>query len=101
MPHARNTDPATSHEAAASITLEHLTKTKRAILAILTIPMTDDHLQDAYNIAVRKGIAPPASQSGIRSRRNELTQEGLIEPIGHLVKTTGRRAIIWTTKKDN
>jgi len=44
---------------------------------------------------------PPASQSGIRSRRNELTQDGLIEPIGYLVKTTGRRAIIWTTKKDN
>ncbi len=102
MPHARHTDPNTSHEAAASISIGQLTATKRAILAILNVPLTDQQLEEVYALAVTATAAPYASPSSIRTRRNELFRQGLIEPIGYGKTTSKRRAIIWqTTKKDN
>lgn len=95
MPHARHTDPTTSHEAAKSLTHTHLTETKKVILAILNEPHTDEELQTMFDVATRLELAPKASLSSIRSRRNELYREGLIEPIGYGKTIANRRAIIW------
>jgi hypothetical protein len=92
MPAARHTDPQTSHEAAASV--NNVTETQQVILRVFREfgPMCDASL-----VARLRLLAPLlASESGIRSRRAELTRLGLIEDSGELVKlSSGRRAIVW------
>jgi len=95
MPHARNTDPITSHEAAAGLDPVSLTKTKQAILNLLAVPMTDDQIRAAYGELVALGLAPAASESGLRTRRSELHQHGFIKPVGYGQSGYKRRAIIW------
>ena len=91
MPHARHTDPHTSHQAAASV--DNLSETKQAILKALTHPRTDVDLISAYNNL--KG-APRASESGIRSRRAELVVAGLVRDTGlRAVLASGRKAVLW------
>lgn len=91
MPFARLTDPATSHEAAESVS--NVSETQKYILKALNHPRTDPDLAEAYlNL---KG-APKASLSGIRSRRAELVAKGLVKDTGDRVKLeSGRRAIVW------
>lgn len=91
MPHARHTDPTTSHEAAASV--GNLTATKQAILKALVRPGTDvDIIQRYKNLHG----APTASESGIRSRRAELVVAGLVLDTGSRAKLpSGRTAIVW------
>ena len=97
MRHARELDPITSWEAAASSTEEHTTKTQIAILAILRWqPQTDTEIVRAYRDLEDFGDVPRASESGIRSRRAELVAKGLVEESGEYRKTdSGRRAIVW------
>lgn len=95
MPHARKTDPKTSHEAAASVNLNAMTATKKMIYAILQEPFTDEQVAELYANAVRLDLAPKASLSGIRSRRNELYREGLIEAVAYGKTESNRRAIVW------
>lgn len=91
MPHARHTDPHTSHEAAAQV--DNLTATKQAILKALNHPRTDVDLISAYQSLYG---APRASESGIRSRRAELVAAGLVQDTGERIKlASGRRAIVW------
>lgn len=92
MPFARTTDPETSHEAAQSIT--NITPLKQEILQRLMTPMTDADL-----IAViRNGSRLLVTESGVRSRRAELVQAGLVKDTGERVKlATGRSAIVWGT----
>lgn len=100
MPHARLTDPETSHEAADSV--RNLTLTKKAIISIFEKynALTDDHLQIAYRALVSGGDAPRASESGIRSRRAELVAAGILEDSGHRIALEfGRSAILWTLTK--
>ena len=101
MRHARTLDPVTSHEAAASSTEEHTTKTKLAILAILAYgEMTDTEIVNAYRDLEDFGDVPRASDSGIRSRRAELVDEGKIRPTGYYRKSpSGRRCNIWELVK--
>lgn len=92
MPHARKTDPLTSYMAAASISEESLTETKRFILKALNRPRTDVGLIEAY----RNMRAPLASDSGLRTRRAELVDAGLIVDSGEREKmASGRMAIVW------
>jgi hypothetical protein len=94
MPHARLTDPGTSHEAADSV--GNLTETKKAIFYILKYPRTDAELIDSYNTLVQRNEAPRASESGIRSRRAELVDDGLVIDTGHRAKSpSGRNMIVW------
>lgn len=94
MPHARLTDPGTSHEAADSV--GNLTETKKAIFYILKYPRTDAELIDSYNTLVQRNEAPRASESGIRSRRAELVDDGLVMDTGHRAKSpSGRNMIVW------
>ena len=94
MAHARNTDPQTSHDAAASVT--NVTETKRAILNLLQNAITDDELIDRFYEYMDSGLVRHASPSGIRSRRKELVDAGLVYDTGLRGKTpSGRSSIIW------
>ena len=91
MPHARTTDPQTSHEAADSV--QNLTETQEYILKALVRPRTDVDIVEIYR---NFKYAPRASESGIRSRRAELVAAGLIEDSGERRKLpSGRNAIVW------
>jgi len=98
MPHARLTDPVTSHEAAARVTEDALTQTQTIIFKLLahTQGMTDEQLVIAYQEYCRlAGISNVSSPSGIRSRRNELYRAGKVEAIAYGKSTSGRRSIVW------
>lgn len=92
MPHARRTDPETSHEAAESVT--NITPLKQEILQRLMTPMTDADLYELLTISSRLIV----TESGVRSRRSELVQAGLVRDTGARQKLkTGRNAIVWET----
>jgi len=95
MAHARMTDPSTSHLAAASVKNETLTK--RIILNILSdSPMTDEELVEMYRfMSLRIDTVPRASDSGIRSRRAELTRDYKVFAVGYKKTKSGRKAIVW------
>jgi hypothetical protein len=91
MARARNTDPATSHEAAEAV--DNVTKTQEFILRCLRRPRPDVELVAAYR---NMKTAPRASESGIRSRRAELVDRGLVVDTGRRVRLeSGRYAIVW------
>lgn len=92
MPKARKTDPKTSHEAAKSVV--RVTETQLIILQLLRKPMTDQELVAAYT-KLMPYTAPPASESGIRSRRAELVDFGLVEAKGESKTLFGRKCIVW------
>ena len=90
MPFARLTDPETSHEAAESVT--NITPLKREILQRLVTPMTDADLIRTLKIYSEIMV----TESGVRSRRAELVQAGLVKDTGAREKlNTGRSAIVW------
>tara|TARA_R110000824_G_C14828962_1_gene637645 strand:+ start:96 stop:491 length:396 start_codon:yes stop_codon:yes gene_type:complete len=89
--HARRFDPRTSHDAARSLSPGKLRDSQRAVLShfVKFGPMTDTDLVNIY-------VGSPQSRSGLRTRRKELTDRGLIEDTGARKKLpTGRNAIIW------
>jgi len=90
---ARTTDPATSHQAAASV--GDLRPKQRAVLQVLAAAgaCTDEQLAAAY--AATPG-APHQSPSGLRTRRAELVELGLVVNTGQRARMrTGRQAIVW------
>lgn len=94
MPKVRKTDPETSHEAADSV--ENVTLTQEYILRALRRPRNDAQLIEAYRAYK---TAPRASESGIRSRRAELVDAGLVDDSGKRVKMpSGRFSIVWERK---
>ena len=97
MRFARKADPITSHEAADSVDEFKATETQQAILKLLKRPMTDQDLVFDYQVMFLNGLAPRASESGIRSRRAELAALELVVPVGFKVLESGRRAIVWET----
>lgn len=101
MPHARLTDPETSHEAAQSV--KNLTATKRTILWLFGKfkYLTDETLQAHYRRLIMTGDAPRASESGIRSRRAELVKAGYLFDSGQRKPMeSGRNAIVWGVVSD-
>lgn len=97
MPNARILDPSTSHQAARSVT--NVTQTQHAILEIyrqFRNGLTDYELVTIYQREARAYDYPQASESGIRSRRAELVDQGRVEDTGKRVKLpSGRSAIVW------
>jgi hypothetical protein len=94
-PRARNTDPTTSHQAAASVAIDTLTRTQALILEALRAhgPLTDEQLCHRIAEVERK----PVSVSGIRTRRSELVTAGRVVDTGERRQTTtGRQAIVWS-----
>lgn len=99
---ARNQDPDTSHEAAASV--DELREKQVAVLRVLLELQvrtdvggaTDEQLINRYVGRVLRGSAPKQSESGIRTRRRELVDAGFVMDSGQRMKmSTGRNAIIW------
>lgn len=91
---ARRTDPATSHAAAAGITLERLTAVQRLVIDQLRThgPMTDEEL--LRSVAIDTGKDYPAST--IKTRRSELVAAGVVVDTGETRPTRfGRAAIVW------
>lgn len=89
---ARNTDPFTSHEAAARLPSEKIRLSQSAVWRFLRRhgPMTDSELVERYNGDVLQ------SPSGLRTRRKELVQKGLVVDSGKtVVLPSGRKSIVW------
>ena len=89
--HARASDPHTSHDAARSLSPAKLRDSQKAVLGHFRKfgPMTDTDLVNLY-------VGSPQSRSGLRTRRSELVDRGLVEDTGARKKLpTGRNAIVW------
>lgn len=90
-PRARNTDPETSHAAARSVT--GVTERQRALLALFRHfgPMTDVEIAENYPASF-----PKQSPSGLRTRRAELVEQGLVRWDGFTrTLPSGREARVW------
>lgn len=86
---ARRSDPVTSHRAADSV--GDLRESQRAVLSTFLQhgPMHDEQLANLYT-------GPRQSVSGLRTRRHELAELGLLSATGDLAKTTyGRDTAVW------
>ena len=97
---ARSTDPPTSHEAAA--TVEELREKQKAVLWQLQAAgwtgLTDEELLGRYEnlVEIQPRLTLRQSPSGLRTRRSELGELGLVADAGATRRTrSGRRAIVW------
>ena len=90
-PRARRDDPSTSHAAAASV--RALTPTRRRVWEIVSQqPSTDFEIRDQWFAT----DGPPISDSGLRTRRSELVEMGLLADSGRTRKgPTGRAYTVW------
>lgn len=93
QPHAtaRNTDPDTSHEAAAAFTEERLTEIQLAVLAFFRVKgrATDEDVEDALS-----GQYPAFST--LRKRRTDLVQRKFLRDSGaRKLNRNNRKMIVW------
>ena len=95
----RKADPATSHEAADSLSVEALEDSEREVLAVLAVavrPLTAEELYDAHlqrwdaELAARR-----YSPSRIRTALKQLVEDGRIEKAGTGRTISGRAADTW------
>ena len=96
--HARRTDPATSHKAAASVSIVNLGRVKDGIIEILKDhgPQTDEYIAAVYAARVSKGMYPKHSPSGLRTRRSWLVDHGFVKAVGIGKTSAGRTCQIWS-----
>lgn len=96
-PQARRTDPETSHAAAASLSEARITENQACLLQALAQfgPMTDTDLVAAYQRHWKHAEWTQQSDSGLRTRRKELTDKGCIVYHGEATLATGRKAQVW------
>ena len=88
---ARNTDPATSHEAAESLNAKHLSDLQALVLAWFRKygPGTDEQLERHECFAK---LAP----STARKRRSDLLEMGLLKDTGKReLNSRGRSMVVW------
>lgn len=90
---ARNTDPATSHEAARRI--RNVSQTEAIVLDVLKRPRNSYELVEAYHNLKN---APRVSDARIRTVCSDLTARGLVEIIGREVLPSGNNGQIWVAK---
>ena len=101
--HARNTDPITSHEAAATI---DTSRSQAAVLQLLQQYMSRYFTQKGV-VATYQRVwqqqqrdphptdLPPLSESRIRTACNELYRKRLLKHAGYTGPQQGRREKIW------
>jgi hypothetical protein len=97
---ARRTDPVTSHEAAKSIKPKELTERQQAVLLVYQGEgsMSDEMLLVAYRSAKWRAFKlPKQSDSGLRTRRSELSKAGLLVPMFYGLTKAGRKTRFWAT----
>ena len=94
---ARTTDPQPSHAAAASLTVDRLSAARYAVYwALREWPgLTDAALVDRYHRARKAYGWPQQTDSGIRTRRQELHRGGLLRVCGEVRLPSGRMARRW------
>ena len=101
MTFARRTDPDTSHKAAGSVA--GLLVKQEAVLRVLRsiAPASDDELWSVYERRRSSGEdLPQQSPSGMRTRRKELVERGLVRDSGfRLLMASGRKSIAWDVAK--
>jgi hypothetical protein len=88
MPAARKTDPRTSHEAAESVI--EVSDTQYKIWSLLRKNLTDEELVVAF-----RGRGWSGTDSGIRSRRKDLVDLGVVVVKNYATTRAGRRCIVW------
>ena len=96
--YARHTDPAESHAAAASVS--DITGKQSAVLALIREfgPMTDYDMVRIYQQLYQRRGWPEQSDSGLRTRRNELFRRGyLARDAAKGLLPSGRQAARWRT----
>lgn len=94
-PVARQTDPETSHAAAASVRNPGLDRERVFRVLDQEGPMTDEEILARCHTF----YAPTISPSGARTRRAELVKEGRVVDTGAKKRlSTGRMAIIWARR---
>lgn len=95
--YARRSDPETSHAAAASV--RDLRASQAAVYALFGRPfchqMSDDLLIVQYPFWQADAGWPQQSESGLRTRRQELAALGLLEVVGESRTPSGRRCRVW------
>ena len=95
---ARNTDPITSHEAAATITTPELHTRMEMVEQLLKAwPMADEELVSLFESAANAGLCKMASPQGVRSARANLVKAGKVEAIEGVYRKTamGNNAHVW------
>jgi len=94
---ARKSDPDTSHMAAATHETAKVLSRAKVVYKLLSIPMTDEQLCDAYHAAVEAGLAKAASDQAIRTTRCQLVYLKAVEMVENEYGTTrmGNKARIW------
>lgn len=93
---ARRGDPSTSHAAAETLTEDKLRANQEAVLRVLRDfgPMIDEQLIAAYQ--TNAYTLPAQSESGIRTRRRELADAGLVIDTGEKRDNdAGNKSIVW------
>lgn len=93
---ARSADPDTSHAAAASLAPDKIRLSQHAVLRHLRRhgPMTDTEMVDSFDGKIYQ------SPSGLRTRRKELVDRGLVIDTGKReTLESGRSAIVWDAKR--
>ena len=101
--HARNTDPITSHEAAAAVDTN---RSQAAVLTLLHRYMGDYFTHKAvvatYRTVQQNQAAtgdpsplPPLSDSRVRTACNELARKRHLTHVGYTTPARGRREAIW------
>jgi hypothetical protein len=99
---ARANDPETSKSAAISVVGQQRSSQLAVLRCFERIGgagLTDDELVNGY----REFFAdlPQQSESGLRTRRHELVEQGFIEDSGERRKlASGRSAIVWNLVRD-
>lgn len=97
--HARQGDPAESHTAAARV--GHLTEGQTAVMVVLRMlgqPVLDEELVREYQRRFKALRAPQQTDSGVRSRRSELSNAGLLEQGENRKMSTGGTGRTWQIK---
>jgi hypothetical protein len=98
--HARRTDPSTSHAAAASVGSD-LTDNQRAVMTVLRVmgrPVLDEELVREYLHRYKALHLPRQSESGLRSRRSELTAKAKLVEGEKKRMSTGRLGRTWSVR---
>jgi len=89
---ARASDPWTSHAAAQSLESDKIRQSQEAVLSFLR---RHGGMDDSSLVKLYSG-SPQQSPSGLRTRRAELVEKGLVRDSGKTVTLpSGRRAIVW------
>lgn len=104
MLRVRITDPETSVAAAESVQ-DTIRESQQAVMHVLEdyYPegTTDTELIIMYRLQADRTGLPRQSDSGIRTRRKELVERGLVEDTGQRDRLpSGRLSIIWKVKDD-